>query len=719
MQENAPVTPKKGHPNGLYMLFFTEMWERFSFYGMRALLILYMTRQLLYSDDMSIGVYAAYGALVYATPFLGGLIADNILGYRKSVTFGAILMSIGHFLMAIEQDIFFFAALAFLIIGNGFFKPNISSMVGGLYEDGDNRRDAGFTIFYMGINLGAFLAPLVCGLIGEGFGWHYGFGLAGIGMLVGLVTFWFGQRQLAADNGNPPHPEKLNKKTAGLTMEWWVYILSFAIVPLFGLLVNNFEAMSFVLTPFAVGILIFLLYTAFSSGSDVVRDRILVIIVLLFFSTVFWAFFEQAGSSITLFTALNVDREVAGFQIPASVFQSVNPAFIVLLAPFISQLWLKLQKSGKEPSTPVKFALGIMQLGAGFFMLVLGVQSSVEGMVPLAFLFLAYLLHTTGELFLSPVGLSMVTKLSPKKIVAMVMGAWFLSSAMAHHVGGVIASATSTTKYMVPSVLYESNPEMGEGFDTLRVQLVNKDPEKDSVIARGDIVDLVFDIREGYAIEADNNYNMDVFRTYKSIEPGEIDTFSLRNTFIDPTGEMMELDISSLENGNPSVTISDENLYYTAQGNDIPDTLRYQMCLVSDPSDCQQIERIYRNAPSNSSPPSAYFKEYTYKMPKRNFFSKFLGEAEIMINANEIGYDLDGDQVYLEIDTTFANSKRDNGVLTGFSTYKLALHPYMTPNKTQEIYASVFNVIFISSIIAGVVLLLLTPLIKKWMHGIN
>ncbi len=448
------MTDQHKQPRALYMLFFAEMWERFSFYGMRALLTLYLVSELFkdLGDDaqgVAYGIYAAYGALVYATPFLGGLVADKILGFKRSVMFGAVLMTIGHLVMAVENETALYIALAFLIAGNGFFKPNISSMVGGLYTDiNDPRRDGGFTIFYMGINLGAGLAPLVCGYLGETYGWAYGFGLAGIGMLAGLVVFGMGQGQLG-ENGDPPNPEKLKAPMVGpLTQEWLVYIGGF--VTLFALLIEHYELMSYVLTPFAVLVLGVIVVTAIQS-EKIVRERLFVVIVLLVFSTLFWAFFEQAGSSITLFTANHVDR--AG--IPASIFQSVNPIFILLFAVPFSALWTKLGEMDKDPSAPVKFGIGILQLGLGF--LILGASAGfislqerevdgatvVAAVTPVAFLLLGYLLHTTGELCLSPVGLSAVTKLAPKKIMAMVMGAWFLSSAMAHHIGGIIALLTS------------------------------------------------------------------------------------------------------------------------------------------------------------------------------------------------------------------------------------------------------------------------------------
>ena len=459
---DEPLSTKQ--PRELLMLFFAEMWERFSFYGMRALLTLYLVKQLFAdlgeegADHRGKGIYAAYGALVYATPFIGGILADRVLGYKKTVMLGAVLMAVGHFVMAIETEFFLYIALAFLIVGNGAFKPNISSMVGGLYPRRDDpRRDGGFTIFYMGINLGAFLAPLLCGYLGETYGWAYGFGLAGLGMVLGLVVFGRGKHHLGA-NGDPPHPERIARRVGPITVEWWIYAAVTASVALFALLIAHYEVMTYVLTPFAVGVVLVIFVFAIRSPK-VARERLFVVLVLLFFSTLFWAFFEQAGSSITLFTDSHVDRNAFGFSIPASQFQAVNPAFILLFAIPFSMLWTKLAKIGKEPSIPVKFALGIAQLGLGFLVFAWGgsIASTTEittvgsegpivvmaATVPLFILLVGYLLHTTGELCLSPIGLSMVTKLSPKAITAMVMGGWFLSSAMAHHLAGIIALLTS------------------------------------------------------------------------------------------------------------------------------------------------------------------------------------------------------------------------------------------------------------------------------------
>ncbi len=442
----------KQHPKGLVTLFFAEIWERFSFYGMRSLLTLYMTLQLFnHLQDpenraKAYGIYAAYGALVYATPLLGGFLADKLLGNQKAVLLGGTLMAIGHFVLAIETELMLYIGLSFIIIGSGFFKPNISSMVGGLYGENDSRRDGGFTIFYMAINIGAFLSPIACGFIGETYGWFYGFGLAGFGMILGLFVFGKG-RMILGENGLPPNPDILKKKILGMiTVEYSIYFLSIIGALLISLLLINYEIMSFVILPFALTMLLMLFVISLKS-TKVERQRLWVILVLLFFTTLFWAFFEQAGSSLTLFTQENVDREFFGYIIPASVFQSVNPLFIIFFGPLFAALWIKLGKIGKEPSTPIKFALGIIQLGIGYLVLKLGIsflgvdESAV--LMPMIFLILAYMFHTTGELCVSPVGLSMVTKLAPKRIVAMTMGAWFLANAMAHHIAGFIAKLTS------------------------------------------------------------------------------------------------------------------------------------------------------------------------------------------------------------------------------------------------------------------------------------
>jgi proton-dependent oligopeptide transporter, POT family len=649
-----------GHPNGLYLLFFAEMWERFSYYGMRALLVLYMTKGFLQKDDNSAyAIYGAYAALVYATPFIGGMIADHLIGARRAVILGGLLMALGHLVMTIESELPFYFALAFLIVGNGFFKPNISMIVGSLYPEHSTKRDAGFTIFYIGINLGAAMAPLICGYVGENYGWHYGFGLATIGMLVGLALFVvpasisrfmilltallcggamiylnydeviyalgpnvFVALCLIASGvigylalskvglpvwaGEPAHPERLKEPAApelskhlstyylaiictilllqhlvppqsfaafvllcvgfyALIFPWLkvasaIYLGSFIATPVFALLVQRNEIAGIVLSFFGIAALTYLILQMFRS-TKVERERLQVILVLMFFSGLFWAFFEQAGSSINLYTDRNVDRVFAteiikkdqigqtitveitqgmtgrsqqgkiitvkdvdiwryqakqeqkqkeiqrqtmintqdgahakktttyawqrfahwignlfssepdpkkdqqakskdptmqwtvhkdsigmpikGSEVAASQFQAANPIFIIIFGLIFSALWSFLGRLKIEPSTPTKFGLGILQLGLGFAVLEwAALNTNALGMAGMGSLMLAYLLMTTGELCLSPVGLSMVTRLAPKSIVSIVMGAWFLATAFSNYLAALIAMLT-------------------------------------------------------------------------------------------------------------------------------------------------------------------------------------------------------------------------------------------------------------------------------------
>ncbi len=661
-----------GHPGGLFALFFAEMWERFSYYGMRALLLFYMLKGFLgYGDSNAYAVYGAYTALVYMTPFFGGLLADKVIGARRAVILGGILMAAGHLLMTIENDLMFFTALGLLILGNGFFKPNISTIVGSLYKEGSPKRDAGFTIFYMGINLGAAMSPLLCGYVGETFGWHYGFGLATIGMLTGLAVFanWIPPNNA----GSPPNPELLKQRPVIITqvllglsalvaaiglfvlhpanifnttinvfvgvaligagavgcyalrndsggfinLEWTVYLGAILFVPVFTLLVSGFapftsngepisiipntvveeveatggEVAAVVLKEVAkpAGLILFLsgIVALAYLGIEtfrlhrVARERMFVVLILTFFSMLFWAFFEQAGSSLNNFTDRNVDRTFAarvvtedevgstitfrlaietddeelqqlpaltqeqlghtygnvgltdlvadviekeerrkamaaerpydtkkeaevnklivdvtrqqtddgetsekkrvltmtaltylrerlknnpddapktvdwevtqsnvgmgigGSEVPASVFQALNPIYILIFGIVFSALWTFLGKRGLEPNTPIKFALGLLQLGLGFGAIWYGAYlANDRGMVALFWLFLGYLLHTTGELCLSPVGLSMVTKLSPARLVSTVMGMWFLATAFSQFLAAIIAQFT-------------------------------------------------------------------------------------------------------------------------------------------------------------------------------------------------------------------------------------------------------------------------------------
>ena len=437
-----------GHPRGLATLFFSEMWERFSFYGMRALLTLYMVYELGYpKDERAYAVYGAYGALVYAFPVIGGWLANQWLGYRRAIILGGSLMALGHFTMAIPDEIAFYTALALLCLGNGFFKPNISSTVGRLYKEDDLRRDRGFTIFYMGINIGAFTAPLICGYLGEGptpeeSHWHLGFSLAGIGMCIGLFWFIKGRRHLG-EHGEPDRPELLKAPVLfGLNRLQLVVLGAFLAVPLAALALWHHDVARVLIHGLSVIVLVALLVFTFQQHG-VARLRMLALIVLMFFHMLFWAGFEQAGSSFNVMTKEHVHRKILGIEFGASMFQSVNPFFIVVLAPFFSLLWKRLQDRGWDPSIPMKFALGLFQLGLGFLALVIGISLADEnGTISLAWMFLVYLLHTTGELCLSPVGLSAVTKLAPKKWVGFCMGAWFLTIANAHLFAAAIAKLT-------------------------------------------------------------------------------------------------------------------------------------------------------------------------------------------------------------------------------------------------------------------------------------
>lgn len=595
-----------GHPRGLVTLFFTEMWERFSFYGMRALLVLYLTQHFLFSDERAQGIYGAYAALVYLMPVLGGFLADRFLGARKAVTIGAVLLVLGHFGMAFEgrgstqvltyqgaaydvvvegrgdAQVFYlqtgegrapveftadggvrtagvaglpayapkdsfelsvrrdsfglgglqvpvesilFLSLALISSGVGFLKANISTTVGALYAQGDPRRDAGFTIFYMGINLGSLIATLACGWLGQTVGWWAGFGLAGLGMSLGLLQYLGGQRDLKG-KAEPPRP--LSATLEGLF--WTLGIV--LVIPLWFLLQNNaimVEPLTELLNLQAgalgpvgilslfqllvVGLFVGMVAYAALAFQGVDRARMLVALVLIIFSVVFWTLFEQAGSSLSLFAERSTDLTIAragtfghvlftallalaglaaiafagfvfsqflkrrvdgvilgytllfmaglatacGFAVSAglagqtyaftaAMTQSFNPAFVVLLALPVAGMWTGLNRRGREPSTPVKFGLALILVGLGFFVLVAGVPfaNAQSFQVPLLFLLLLYFFHTTGELFLSPVGLSMITKLSAAKVVGLMMGVWFLASSLAHIAAAQIAQLTGS-----------------------------------------------------------------------------------------------------------------------------------------------------------------------------------------------------------------------------------------------------------------------------------
>ena len=432
-----------GHPKGLFVCFATEMWERFSYYGMRALLILYLTKHWEFTDATSYLIYGAYTSLVYIMPVFGGMLADQILGSKKAVTYGAILLVVGHLGMTVESsEQIFYLSLALIVSGVGFLKPNISTMVGALYKEDDPRRDSGFTIFYMGINIGAFTATLLCGYLGEKIGWAYGFGAAGVGMLIGLIIFLVGQKYL--EGLAEPPSEKHKQIYNGATYENWAYVSGVFMVLITWFLVQNSQLVGQLLGGFgAIFIGAWLLYALFKCAPEE-RDRLIVVGILILFSLIFWALFEQAGSSLNILTDRGVDRVIFGWEVPASMFQSLNAGFIFTIAPLFAILWIALAKRNMEPSTPIKFSIGIVFVGLGFLALVYGMKSSDGLQTGVIWIILIYLLHTLGELCLSPVGLSSVTKLSPQRIVGFMMGMWFFASAAGNYVAGLIARATAS-----------------------------------------------------------------------------------------------------------------------------------------------------------------------------------------------------------------------------------------------------------------------------------
>ena len=458
---DASATAKRGHPPGLYVLFSAEMWERFCYYTMRGLLTLYLVKALAMGDKRAFAIYGAYTALVYAAPVLGGLIADKILGYRRAVILGGVMMAIGEFLICTGQEWSLYMGMGIIIVGNGYFKANISTIVGKLYDEGDPRRDSGFTIFYMGINLGAVGATLIGAPVGEGLsqgpmgdaGYLVGFALAGIGMICGLAVFILGRSKLEG-RGEAPDIDKLHAPVfLGLSLQTVTIIISFAVCPiLYFLLQAKMIVDALLLVALAV-VVVQLLKAAFADGGKVQRDRIFVLMILMVFNVVFWACFEQAGSSLTLFADRNVDRGIFGFEMPASQTQFFNPFFIILFGSVFSVMWVKLDQRGLNPNIPMKFGLGIIQLGLGYLVLWVGAQMAGDSaiMVPLYVLVVMYLLHTTGELFLSPIGLSMVTKLAPKHMTGSVMGAWFLSWAFANSLAAALAGLTGAEASAGPS----------------------------------------------------------------------------------------------------------------------------------------------------------------------------------------------------------------------------------------------------------------------------
>jgi POT family proton-dependent oligopeptide transporter len=516
------VLQLRGHPRGLYILFFAEMWERFSYYGMRALLIYYLTQHFLFDDKTATGQYGAYTTLVYLLPLVGGVLADRYLGTRKAVAFGALLLTLGHFSLAIEgrpaeqvltyhgaayvfqtegradmrrvrlkvgAGLYDFApapgdaglqivglpvgaplparlpkgdyslsvrraptmftsvmflALSLIVVGVGFLKANISSIAGQLYGDADPRRDSGFTLYYYGMNLGAFWAAVVCGAVGENIGWWAGFGLAGLGMAVGFVAFVLG-KPLLQGKGEPPAPARLKQSVLGpLNLEGSIYLVGLAAVAVVWVLLNHNALVGYMLGIGSAAVLGYIGWFMITRCDKVARERLGLALVLVAGSVVFWTLFEQAGSSLSLFAERNTQLPHHGFvSMNASQTQSFNPGFILIFAPIFAGLWAWLGRRGRDPSPMNKFGLALVQVGLGFIVLVIGAKfADATYRLPLVFLGVAYLLHTTGELCMSPIGMSEVTKLAPPALIATLMAVWFLSISWAEWIGGKIAQLT-------------------------------------------------------------------------------------------------------------------------------------------------------------------------------------------------------------------------------------------------------------------------------------
>ncbi len=434
-----------GHPRGLNTLFFTEMWERFSYYGMRALLILFMVASteaggLGFDTERAGRIYGLYTAAVYIASLPGGWVADRLLGLRRAVLWGGIVIAAGHFSMAIPGLTTFYLGLALIVVGTGLLKPNVSAMVGELYAEGDTRRDAGFSIYYMGINIGAFAAPLVCGTLGQQIDWHVGFAAAGVGMVAGLIQYVATGDRLGDVGRTPARAAGSGGFSLSASGLMWVAGAAIMLAALAWGGLSSLQRLGLL----AAGSTVFIASLYVGQGfSKVEKTRGLSIYFFFWVAALFWSGFEQAGSSLNLFADRLTRNEMLGFGFPSTWFQSLNPLYIIVLAPVFSWLWIKLGE--RQPSSPAKFALGLYGVGFGFLVMVAAANlTDGDYRVSPLWLIVTYLLHTVGELCLSPVGLSAMTKLAPKRIVGQIMGVWFLAAAIGNYMGGEIATYFET-----------------------------------------------------------------------------------------------------------------------------------------------------------------------------------------------------------------------------------------------------------------------------------
>ena len=467
----SPYTVKWfGHPRGLSTLFFTELWERFSYYGMRALLVLFMTAAategnpgLALGEGEAGAIYGLYTFFVYVLALPGGWIADNIWGQRKAVFVGGCIIALGHFTMAgplvgMPDRPSFFLGLMFIVIGTGLLKPNVSTMVGDLYPEGGATRDAGFSIFYTGINLGAFAGPILTGWLGEGYNWHYGFSLAGLGMILGLIQYRLGTKYLGEAGLLKLNTTKDQQKIKVQTT-YIVLAVSFVAAAVAGTLLLQSLSLETLATwlgyaVIVIAVLFFAYLLILANHTNLEKRRLVVIFWLFILSAIFWSGFEQAGSSLNLFARDSTNRMIGGWELPASWLQSVNSTFIIILAPVFGSLWITLARLKRNPSIPLKFAIGLLGLAAGFFVIAWGAANSVDGsLVSPVWLVVMYFLFTVGELSLSPVGLSSITKLAPAGRVGQMMGVWFIGTALGNLFAGLVAGQLET---LAPSELFRN-----------------------------------------------------------------------------------------------------------------------------------------------------------------------------------------------------------------------------------------------------------------------
>jgi POT family proton-dependent oligopeptide transporter len=430
------------YPKQLWYLFFSEMWERFCFYGMRGMLTFFMVSQLMMPEDKANLQYGATQAFVYAFTFIGGLFADKILGFRKSLFWGGLLMIVGSCILAADPHKFFFLGISFSIIGTGFFKPNISTMVGALYRKGDPRQDAGFSLFYSGINIGALVGGYACIAIGKSYSWNLAFGLAAIVMTISLLTFVFTQRTLGPIGLSPLHPDKNGKKRKWY--EYAVYLGALAVIPIIMKMVAKTQYTDYFMYTIGPLTLIYVFYEM-TKVSKVERQKLGAAMVFIIFSILFWAFFEQSGGSLSLFAANNLNNKVLGLKLdPNGVNNAANSLFVIMFAPLLGLLWLWLNRRKIEPNTVVKFGLGFLFLALAFYVFYYTrFFANAQGITSLNVFTLAYFVITFGELCLSPIGLSIMTKLSPKPLQGVMMGMWFLASAYGQYAAGILGAGMS------------------------------------------------------------------------------------------------------------------------------------------------------------------------------------------------------------------------------------------------------------------------------------